>query len=224
MAEGGTRFESVLFDLDGTLTDPRVAITTSMVYALRELGATAPAADELTWCIGPPLRENFAKLLGASRGDLVERAAQIYLRRYATEGVRETVVYPGIDTMLRKLSTRAKLYLATSKFVDHAEQVLRGFSLRQYFAGAFGSQRDGSMAAKTDLVRFILKTEKLSPDRAVIIGDREHDIIGGKANGVFTIGVTYGYGSRAELERAGTDEICQSPAEITSFIEPFLEL
>ena len=218
MTQSTKPFDSILFDLDGTLTDPRVAITTSMVHALRELGMTSPSADELTWCIGPPLRENFAKLLGANRGDLVERAAQIYLRRYATEGVRETVVYPGIDTMLRALSTRAKLYLATSKFVDHAEAVLQAFSLRQYFADVFGSQRDGTMAAKTDLVRFILRTAGISREGAVIVGDREHDIIGGKANGIFTIGVTYGYGSRAELERAGADKICDSPAEIVSLI------
>jgi phosphoglycolate phosphatase len=164
------------------------------------------------------LRENFAKLLGASRGDLVECAAQIYLRRYATEGVRETVMYPGIDMMLRKLSTRANLYLTTSKFVDHAEEVLRAFSLRRYFAAVSGSQRDGSMAAKTDLVRFILKTTGISRERAVIAGDREHDIVGGKENGIFTIGVSYGYGSRAELERADADKICDSPEEIIALI------
>ena len=213
------RFDSVLFDLDGTLTDPRIAITTSMAHALAELGVTAPSLDELIWCIGPPLRQNFARLLGSERTHLVEAAVEIYYRRYEREGVRETLAYPGVDTMLRQLRcTGASIYLATSKFVGHAEQVLDAFSLRQYFTNVFGSGRDGALADKTELVRFILKEIASRKDRAVMIGDREHDTIGGKAKRIYTIGVTYGYGSRAELESAGAGAICDSPDEILALL------
>src|SRR5690242_13818696 len=97
------RFDSVLFDLDGTLTDPHVAITSSVAYALGEVGAQVPPVEELLWCIGPPLRQNFGKLLGADRAHLIERAAQAYLRRYEIKGVAETTMYPGIDAMLHRI-------------------------------------------------------------------------------------------------------------------------
>jgi phosphoglycolate phosphatase len=133
--------------------------------------------------------------------------------------VRETLAYPGVDTMLRQLRcTGASIYLATSKFVGHAEQVLDAFSLRQYFTNVFGSGRDGALADKTELVNLVLTEIGSSKERAVMIGDREHDIIGGKANGIYTIGVTYGYGSRAELESADADAICDSPDEIVELI------
>jgi len=219
MTDEVARFESVLFDLDGTLTDPRVAITASMAHALAELGAPVPPIEALVACIGPPLRQNFGRLLGPDRAHLVERAADIYLRRYALEGVRETRAYPGIDAMLRRIrSSGASPYLATSKFVDHAEDVLTAFSLRQHFEGVFGSARDGSMADKSELLRFILAKTATRAARAVMIGDREHDIVGGKANGILTIGVTYGFGSRQELEQAGADAICDTPDDILALI------
>jgi phosphoglycolate phosphatase len=213
------RFDSVLFDLDGTLTDPRIAITTSMAYALEGLGVTPPPIDELVWCIGPPLRQNFGKLLGPDRAHLVERAAEAYLRRYEIKGVAETTMYPGIEAMLQRIrDSRARVYLATTKFVDHADEVLKAFSIRQYFTGVFGARRDGSLGDKRDLLRHIIEEIGIDPTRSVMIGDREHDIAGGKANGIFTIGVTYGYGSRVELDGARPDAICDSPDEILALI------
>ena len=213
------RFDSVLFDLDGTLTNPRVAITSSMAHALAEVGAPVPPLEELLWCIGPPLRQNFGKLLGADRAHLIERAAQAYLRRYEIKGVGETTMYPGIDAMLHRIrSAGVRLFVATTKFIDHAEEVLVAFSLREYFDGVFGARRDGSMGDKRELLRHILDTTGIDPKRAVMIGDREHDIVGAKANGIFAIGVTYGYGSREELTNAGADALCDSPEEILALI------
>ncbi len=212
-------FDTVLFDLDGTLTNPRVAITASMAHALAEVGAPVPPIEELLWCIGPPLRQNFGKLLGPERAHLVERAAEAYLRRYALEGVRETTKYPGIDAMLHRIrSAGPRAFIATTKFVDHAEEVLIAFSLREHFTGVFGANRDGSMGDKRLLLRHVLESTGIDPKRAVMIGDREHDVVGAKANGVFTIGVTYGFGSREELETAGADAICESPEEILTQI------
>ena len=213
------KFDSVLFDLDGTLTNPRVAITSSMAHALGEVGAEVPPIEDLLWCIGPPLRQNFGKLLGPDRAHLVENAAHAYLARYATEGVRETTEYPGIDAMLRRIRQAGpRMYLATTKFVDHAEEVLIAFSLRQYFDGVFGARHDGSLGDKRHLLRHIIEETGLDPGRAVMIGDREHDIVGAKANGIHAIGVTYGFGSRDELANAGADSICDSPEEILALI------
>ena len=209
------RFESVLFDLDGTLTDPRVAITASIAYAMREVGAEAPPADELLWCIGPPIRQNLAKLLATDDAALIERAALAYLHRYEIHGVRETTKYPGIDTMLARIqASGARIYLATTKWSDIADTVLKAFGLRDYFTDVFGSRHDGSLADKRELLAHIIQVTGIEPARAVMIGDREHDIIGAKTNGIASIGVTYGYGSREELANAGADMICDSPAEI----------
>jgi phosphoglycolate phosphatase len=213
------RFDSVLFDLDGTLTNPRVAITSSMAHALAEVGAPVPPIEELLWCIGPPLRQNFGKLLGPDRAHLVERAAQAYLLRYEIEGVRETTMYPGIDPMLHQIrSSGSRLYVATTKFVEHAEEVLIAFSLREHFEGVFGARRDGSLGDKRELLKHILDRTGIDAKRAVMIGDREHDIVGAKANGIFTIGVTYGFGSREELVKAGADTLCDSPDAILALI------
>jgi len=213
------RFDSVLFDLDGTLTNPRVAITASMAHALGEVGADVPPIEELVWCIGPPLRQNLGRLLGRDRVHLVETAAQAYLRRYAIEGVRETTEYPGIDAMLHRIRRSGpRVYLATTKFVDHAEEVLIAFSLREHFEGVFGARQDGSMGDKRELLKHIIEKTGIDPAHSVMIGDREHDVVGARTNGIFSIGVTYGFGSREELTKAGADAICDSPEEILELI------
>lgn len=135
------------------------------------------------------------------------------------EGVRETTEYPGIDAMLGRIRNAGpRVYLATTKFVDHAEEVLIAFSLRQYFEGVFGARQDGSMGDKRDLLTHIIEKTGIDPQRAVMIGDREHDVAGAKANRIFSIGVTYGFGSREELVKAGADAICDSPEEILARI------
>jgi phosphoglycolate phosphatase len=213
------RFDNVLFDLDGTLTDPRVAITSSIVYAMREVGAVPPPPDELLWCIGPPIRQNLAKLLATDNAALIERARQAYLRRYEIHGVDETTKYPGIDAMLTRIqASGARIYLATTKWTDIADTVLTAFALRGYFTDVFGSRHDGALADKRELLAHIIQTTGIDPVRSVMIGDREHDIIGAKANGIYAIGVTYGYGSREELTNAGANALCDSPVEILATI------
>jgi phosphoglycolate phosphatase len=209
------RFDAVLFDLDGTLTDPRVAITSSIAYAMREVGREAAPADELLWCIGPPIRQNLRKLLATDDAALIERAALAYLHRYEIHGVDETTKYPGIDTMLDRIqASSARIYLATTKWSDIADTVLKAFALRDYFTDVFGSRHDGSLADKRELLAHIIQTTGINPARSVMIGDREHDIIGAKANGIYAIGVTYGYGSREELTAAGADLLCDSPEDL----------
>ena len=213
------RFDSVLFDLDGTLTDPRVAITSSMAHALAEVGVTSPPIEELVWCIGPPLRQNLGKLLGPDRAHLIEPAAQAYLRRYAIEGVRETTEYPGIDAMLHRIrSSGARVFLATTKFVDHAEVVLKAFSLRQYFERRVRRAARWFAGRQTRAAQARHRNDRHRSARSVMIGDREHDVLGAKDQRHLRIGVTYGFGTREELVNAGADAICDSPEEILALL------
>jgi phosphoglycolate phosphatase len=209
-------YDTLLFDLDGTLTDPKVGILESMRHALRGLGwKETPVDEEIEWCIGPPIRENFGKLLGTPEEAVIERALEIYRERFGTVGKFENRVYEGIPEALGALRTaRFDLVVATSKPTLYAEQILDKFELRQFFGSVYGSEMDGLRGAKTELLAFVLEQEQVAPECCLMIGDREHDVIGGKANGIAAWGVTWGYGSEQELASAGAARLCHTPVEL----------
>lgn len=199
-----------LFDLDGTLTDPKAGITRSVQYALERLGRPVPEAGELTWMIGPPLIAGFTKLLGSPAE--VPEAVRFYRERYSDVGLFENEVYAGIPALLQNLRGKGvRLYVATSKLHVFARRILDHFDLSRFFIEIYGSELDNRNADKSDLIRHILDQERFDPARAVMIGDREHDAIGAKANGIASIGVTWGYGSRQELLEAGAACLVDDP-------------
>ncbi|QRM29691.1 HAD family hydrolase [Microvirga sp. VF16] len=209
-----------LFDLDGTLTDPKTGITRSVQYALERLGRPVPEADALTWMIGPPLIAGFTELLGGTHE--VQEAVRLYRERYSDVGLFENEVYAGIPALLQDLQEKgAHLYVATSKLHVFARRILEHFGLSGSFVEIYGSELDNRNADKRDLIRHILEQERFDPTRAVMIGDRKHDAIGAKANGIATIGVTWGYGSRQELLDAGTACLVDDPQGL---VAPILTL
>lgn len=202
-----------LFDLDGTLTDPKAGITRSIQYALERLGRPVLEADALTWMIGPPLVAGFTKLLGGA-GDVLE-AVRLYRERYTDVGLFENKVYAGIPAMLRTLQDEgAVLFVATSKPHVYARRIVEHFGLSSFFREIYGSELDNRNADKRDLLRYVLGIERFDPATAVMIGDREHDAIGARANGLAAIGVTWGYGSREELLEAGVACLVDRPAAL----------
>lgn len=215
-----SRLDAVLFDLDGTLTDSLPGIARSIQHVLRILGAGAlsaiPSEDELRWCVGPPLRDLFQRLLITTDQSIIEKAVALYIARYGTIGFRESRLYPGVPEMLAAIAPGRRLLLVTTKLAETAEKVLAEFSLRDYFAGVFGTDRHGRPSDKADLVRTAMARHQCSAPTTAIVGDRHHDIIAGKSNGLFAIGVPYGYGSREELAAAGADQICDTAAEVTT--------
>jgi phosphoglycolate phosphatase len=203
----------IYFDLDGTLTNPKPGITRSIQYALRKLDHAAPSEDELTWCIGPPLLASFKKLLGTDA--LADAAILLYRERFADIGLFENEVYPGIEAALSVLAgQRRRLFVATSKPGVYAERIIDHFKLRGYFERVFGSELDGTRSDKTELLDYALKAAQVDPAIATMIGDRSHDMIGAKNNGMTAVGVLYGYGSREELLAAGADRVCATPQEL----------
>lgn len=222
MAAGGSAL-IVLFDLDGTLTDPFVGITSSIRYAMEKLGRAAPAAEDLRWCIGPPLKGAFLRLLDTSDGQVADEAVRLYRERYMAVGKFENSVIAGIPEALERLRGDGfNLFVATSKLASYAGDILDHFELRQYFSALYGSQADGAHADKEDLIRNLLAIESIPPSRAVMIGDRSHDVVGAKVNSVPAIGVLWGYGDREELAGAGATRIAELPEEIPAFVDGLL--
>ena len=205
---------TVFFDLDGTLTDPKEGITRSIQYALERLSALVPEMDDLLWCIGPPLRASLAQLLNGD-DDAAGEALALYRERFAETGLYENAVYAGIPDVLKVLKSQGKrLFVATSKPHVYAERIVEHFGLGDYFEIVFGSELDGTRVEKTDLLQYVIAQTETDPSEAVMIGDREHDMLGARNNGLSRIGVLYGYGSEAELRAAGVEQLVSSPAEL----------
>jgi phosphoglycolate phosphatase len=214
-----THIANVLFDLDGTLLDPADGITQSIQYALTKLEQPALARQDLLAYIGPPLRGTFASLLQTEDSAHVEQAMTLFRERFATIGLFEGQLYDGIVKMfddLQRLPVR--MFLATAKPRVYAERMLVHFELAHYFIGVYGSELDGRFDFKGDLLAHLLPTEGLAPAETVMVGDREHDIMAARQNGLWSIGVTYGYGSVDELRAAGADRLATKPGEVVDYV------
>lgn len=217
-------YRNILWDLDGTLTDPKIGILTSIRYALEGRGYPAPPMDDLVWCIGPPLQDSFSTLVPTA--DLAEVDALIakYRERFSVTGLFENDLTPGITSVFEGLKDR-KHFLATSKPHVFAKRILQHFNLTPYFAAIHGSELSGERSDKGDLIRHILVTENLEAQDCVMIGDRKHDIQGAKnaspkeGPGLDSIGVLWGYGSRLELEAAGANQIVDTPEALLLFLQ-----
>lgn len=205
----------VLFDLDGTLTDPRVGITRCLGHALERLGAPVPSEAELLRYIGPPLHESFRELLRTSRDELVLEAVALYRERFRSVGMFENAVYPGVVEGLEALGRSGRrLFLATSKPAVFARPILEHFGLSRYFDGIYGSELSGDRADKGELIEHLLQKERIVASEAVMVGDRKHDVIGARKNGVRALGVLWGFGGRDELVEAGAFRVCAHVAEL----------
>ncbi|MGN6765190.1 MAG: HAD hydrolase-like protein [Rhizobiaceae bacterium] len=211
---------AVLFDLDGTMTDPFEGITRSIQYAIEKFGRIAPAADDLRWCIGPPLVHAFKILLETEDEAAPHQAILFYRERYTTIGKFENRVIDGIPQALETFAEADhRLIVATSKPRSYTLDILDHFDLARHFDAVHGSELDGRNSEKTDLIRHIIQQEAVEPATSVMIGDRMHDIVGANANKVASIGVLWGYGDRAELEGAGADRIAERPEDLLAHVE-----
>jgi phosphoglycolate phosphatase len=208
-------YSTLLFDLDGTLTDPEPGITRSISYALEQLDAPPQEQAALRACIGPPLRQTFARLLATNDAELIERGVGLYRERFSTTGLYENRPYDGIAEVLGEIrSSGRRLFVATSKSIPFARRVLEHFSLIDYFDGVYGSELDGRFDDKGELITELLLRESVVPSAAAMIGDRREDIVAAKRNGVTAVGVLYGFGSIEELTGAGADMLLDAPSEI----------
>jgi len=196
--------QNILIDLDGTLTDPKVGITTSARYGLEKVGHPISEDTNIDWIIGPPLKASLAKILNVDADDtLAEQALMAYRERFAVTGLYENHVFEGVAETLVELKRRGyRLFLATAKPTVYAKQILEHFNLAQYFTEIYGSELNGDRTNKGELIQYILEQQGIQADQCIMVGDREHDIFGARHNGIESIAVKYGYGSEIELQQA----------------------
>lgn len=213
------RYTHVLFDLDGTLTDSRVGITRSVAYALRQFGIHVDNYDTLTPFIGPPLMESFQSIYHFDENQ--SRLASRHYRHYFLDrGWAENSVYSGIPSLIQDLHRQGvHLYVATSKGEQSARRILTHFHLTPYFDFIAGDTPRHRRPTKADVIRHLIKRQGVCPtDRAVMVGDRRHDIEGACQAGLPSLGVTYGYGNREELMQAGATDIVDTVDALRRFL------
>lgn len=219
---GNSIFEKkkiILFDLDGTLTDPGLGITNSVMYALERFGITGVCRNDLYKFIGPPLSQSFERFYGFSKEEAL-RAVSIYREYFSTRGLFENEIFGGVEDLLKRLKDQGKMIcLATSKPEVFALKILEHFGILSYLDIVSGSMLDGTRTDKGEVIAWALnelerRGERSVSEQALMIGDREHDVIGAHANGIPVIGVLFGYGSREELEAAGADSLAGSVSEL----------
>lgn len=213
-------YNTILFDLDGTLTDPKEGITRCVQYALKSFGIEEPDINNLTRFIGPPLKDSFMEYYGFDE-DKSKVAIEKYRERFSTVGVFENGVYDGIKDMLEELRKMGKiLAIATSKPEIYAEKILEKYELRSYFKVVVGSELDGTRSNKADVIQEVFKQLRLTEEEklgTIMVGDRKHDIAGAKACGIHSIGVRFGYAEEDELRLAGAEYIVENVNQLKNF-------
>ncbi len=209
----------ILFDLDGTLTDPKIGITTCISYALNHMGIEEDDIEKLCSFIGPPLADTF-KIEYNFAETQVDLAIAKYRERFAVKGIYENIIYDGIPELLEKLNKNGKkIILATSKPAVFAKKILEYFKIDMYFDFVSGSELDGTRNHKDEVIAYALINNNITDmDDVVMVGDRKYDVIGAQTHGIKTIGVLYGYGNLEELKTAGANTIVNTVEELSEIL------
>lgn len=212
-------YQTILFDLDGTLTDSGLGITKAVQYALGQMGYEVPPRESLFKFIGPPLHRSFQTFYGMDEETSVEAVRQFRVYYNEMGGILENLVYDGVEEMLKRLHNNGvRLLVATSKPEPAAIRVMHHFGLDAYVPEIVGGRDDASRNTKGKVIAYALRTYGVDPKTAIMVGDREHDVLGAAENGIPAIGITWGYGSRQELESAGAAVVFDRPEELADYI------
>lgn len=212
-------YKAILFDLDGTLTESGEGITKCVQYALEKLGKPEADLKKLEVFIGPPLMEQFMKYAGLDE-ETARRAVEYYRERYSTTGIFENRPYPGVEEMLQELKRKKYLLaVASSKPEYFVKQILDYFHLTEYFDEIVGSELNGSRTNKTEVIEETLRRLGLDKHReqVIMVGDKEHDVLGARAAGLECVAVSYGYGTEEEITAAQPLQTVSSTEEILDF-------
>jgi phosphoglycolate phosphatase len=203
---------AVLLDLDGTLSDNFPGIAASIVHALARMGQPAPPVEVLRTCVGPPLRETFARLLADASAERIELALSHYRERFGDIGWRENVAYQGVASVLETLAMRARLFVCTAKPEVYATRIVAHFGFDAHVERVYGADLAGAFDDKRTLLAHLVERERLDPSGCTMVGDRHHDLRAARACGTRMVGVLWGYGTADEL--AGADALVEAPSDL----------
>lgn len=208
----------LMFDLDGTIIDSSEGIFKGIVHAAEVLELNKPTASELRSFVGPPLVDSFQSFYGMDQATAV-KAVAAYRDYYQTKGLTEVQPYKGMETALSQLAKHHALYVATSKPEVFAKTILKNLGFASYFTAIFGADLQGKREKKGDVIRYALQNIQPAAEQSVMmIGDREHDILGAKENHIQSAGVLFGFGTEHELREAGADWLIANPAELATLV------
>lgn len=212
-------YDICFFDLDGTIIDSSPVITNSVMYALEKFGIEETEREKLYKFIGPPLTDSFARFYGFD-DEKSWKAVEYYREYYQDTGIFECSVYPGFEKSLKALKAAGKrLFVATSKPEVYARRIIEHFDLDQYFEYVAGMELDGGRGSKAEVIGYLIDTCRMQDKKRILmIGDREHDVLGAKQEGLDCMGVLYGFGNREELEKAGAVYVAGTPEDIAGII------
>lgn len=212
-------YDTFFFDLDGTIIDSSVGITNSVMYALKRFGIEETDRTSLYKFIGPPLTESFERFYGFDEEKAVE-AVRVYREYYADKGIFEIEVYDGIAETVKALKKAGKkVVVATSKPEVFARRIMEHIGLAEYFDYIAGMGLDGARNTKAEVIEYAIEEcQLLDKEKILMIGDREHDVIGAKKIGVDCVGVLYGFGSREEFEEVGATYIVEKATDVLAFV------
>jgi len=212
-------YNIILFDPDGTITNPKEGITKSVQYALTKLGIIENDLDSLVKFIGPPIQESFQMFYGFDEAK-TKLSVKYFRERYEKVGMYELTVFPGTEEVLKKLKLKnKKLYIATSKPIYFAEKIINKLGFSSYFTGVIGANMDFTESKKLDVISKIVDQYPNEPKHSfVMVGDRKYDILAAHEHGIDSIAVTYGYGNKKEIEKAKPTYIANSPQELLSIL------
>jgi len=214
------RIDTLVFDLDGTLTDNYAGISACITHALVRLGAAVPDEARLRACVGPPLRASFREFLATDEPAHIEQAIAHYRERFDVHGWQENVPYAGIEQALQRLAADGyRMLVCTSKPQRYADRIVEHFGLRPFFEAVHGPDLAGALDDKRALLAHAIGERGIDPARALMIGDRAQDMRAAGANGVRGLGVLYGYGSREELLGAGAAALCATVDALPAAID-----
>ena len=208
--------KTILFDLDGTLTDSGDGIINCAILALQHFGLPIPDREEMRSFVGPPLHESFIR--HGVPADKTDEAIRVYRSRYVPIGAYENTPYPGIRELLEELKAKGHtLYVATSKPEEMSVKILEHFDLAKYFDRICGASLDTSRSSKEDVIAYLLSLSGRA-ESIVMVGDTKFDILGAKAHGIPAIGVSWGYGKVEDMENAGTKAIAHTMSELLTLL------
>jgi len=212
-------YKTIFFDLDGTLTDPATGITNSVLYALNKFDIEVNDRSELFKFIGPPLLDAFSEYYGFSKSES-EKALMYYREYFSNKGIFENMLYDGTKDMLKKVKSMEKnIVLATSKPLEFAIRILKHFEIFEMFDFVAGASMDETRNQKKDVIKYAIDSFGITDTSTVLmVGDREHDILGAKKFSIDSAGVLYGYGSKEELKKAGATYIVKNIEDILKLI------